>query len=87
MVLAGYLVELIFTPLRLIPSQPGPQNRDHINQLGLHHVAEHRFPRRRRGAADRLASSGSIPMLREMGGAPDNAVDDASGPVNDRRSS
>ena len=74
MVLAGYLVELIFGALGLVPPPGAAKVAEAQHQLELHDGPQHRVPawpplRCWRGSS----RSGGRPMLRMMGGGPDDA--------------
>ncbi len=44
MVLAGYAVELLFTPAKPDPDESASEHRDDLDQLELHDLAQHRVP-------------------------------------------
>ena len=70
MVSAGYVVELVFGALGLVPTGRHARISRGRAAVELHHRAEHRLPARGGGAVVRFVRTGGRPMLKMMGGDP-----------------
>ena len=74
MVGAGYVIELLFGGLGLIPAGATPGGHG-IHPLELHDLSQPGVPGCHRRAVLRFTRTGGIPMLKMIGGAPDAAGD------------
>ncbi|MEP7024042.1 MAG: permease [Actinomycetota bacterium] len=78
MVLAGYVIELVFTPLGLVPAERTAEVTDAGVSWNYTTWLDIAFLVLAVVLVIRFISTGSLPMLREMGGAPADA--DRGGP-------
>ena len=70
MVIAGYIVEVLFGAPRAHPGPPGRADRRARDQLELHHHPQHHLPAAGRGAAGALLHLGRRPDAQDDGRQP-----------------